>query len=146
MSAPDIDESILTSEERAIYGPRADQLIPEAEGMPSATGVGVDTRWIDAALHARPDLVNDFRASLAVGSPDDPVAAIATLHKESSTLFDSFSVLTAGAYLMNPEVKRLIGYPGQEDRPITGDDLPEYLDMLEQVVLRGPVYRPTLKR
>ena len=66
------------------------------------------------------------------------------MHRDAAELFDAFSVLTAGAYLMNPEVKKLIGYPGQEERPITAEDLPDYLEMLEQVVLRGPVYRPTL--
>lgn len=144
MTMGDVDETILTPQEREIFGPRADELIPAAEGMPAATAVGVHTAWIDEALSARPDLVNDFHASLALGSPDDPVAAIETLHRDSPELFDAFSVLTAGAYLMNPEVKRLIGYPGQEERPITGDDLPDYLEMLEQVVLRGPVYRATL--
>ena len=144
MTTGDVDETILTEQERSIYGPRADQLIPEAEGMPAATAVGVHTTWIDHALSARPDLINDFHASLALGSPDDPAAAIETLHRDAAELFDAFSVLTAGAYLMNPDVKKLIGYPGQEERPITGEDLPDYLEMLEQVVLRGPVYRPTL--
>jgi len=139
-----IDESILTAEERAIYGPRADVLIPEAEDMPSASGAGVHTHWIDEALAARPDLINSFRQALAVGDPDNPAAAVEAMHGEAAELFDAFSVLTAGAYLMNPEVKTLIGYPGQEERAIVGDDVPTYIDLLEHVVDRGPVYRPTI--
>lgn len=136
------DSSILSDREREIYGPRADVLIPDSEGMPSATQADVHTVWIDTALAARPDLVNDFRASLALGDEDDPEAAIEALHAEGS-LFDAFSVLTAGAYFMNPQIKRRIGYPGQEARPVTGDDVPTYIDMLEKVVDRGPIYTPT---
>jgi hypothetical protein len=139
----DTDSSILTDQERAVYGPRADILIPDAEGMPSASQVGVHTQWIDVALAARRDLVNDFHASLAVGTLEDPQGAVEALHQQSA-LFDAFSVLTAGAYLMIPEIKQRIGYPGQESRPISGDDVPEYIDMLEAVVMRGNIFRPTI--
>jgi hypothetical protein len=138
-----IDESILTAQEREIYAPRADVLIPDAEGMPAASAAAVHTHWIDEALAARPDLVNDFREALAIGG-GDPAAAVEQLHKTEPELFDAFSVLTAGAYLMNPDVKTLIGYPGQEERPITSDDVGDYFDLLERVVERGPVHRPTL--
>lgn len=140
------DESVLTDDERAVFGPRADVLIPHAENMPSATEVGVHTEWIDHALAARPDLVNAFRLALQIGQADDPEGAVEALHGEKAELFDAFSVLTAGAYLMNPQVRKLIGYPGQESRPVSGDDMPEYIDMLEHVVLRGPAHRPTVVR
>jgi len=139
-----VDSSILTPEERAVYGPRANILIPAAEGMPSATEVSVDTVWIDEALAARPDLVNAFRESLATDKAQEAAVAVENLHRDAPELFDAFGVLTAGAYLMNPQVKALIGYPGQEAREIVGDDVPEYVDMLEKVVDRGGVYRPTL--
>jgi hypothetical protein len=136
--------SHLTDEEREIFGARADILIPESEGMPSATRVRTHHEWIDVALTARPDLLDQFKASLAIGPKDDPVAGVDQVHKSSPEAFDAFSVLTSGAYLMIPEVKALIGYPGQEPRPVEGDDVPEYIDMLEKVVERGPVYRPTV--
>jgi len=139
-----LNDTALTDAERALYGARADILIPDAEGMPSASQVGTHTTWIDAALAARPDLAEDFKASLTVGSQDDPSGAIAELHRVAPTQFDAFSLLTSGAYLMCPEVKALIGYPGQEARLVVGDDIPEYIGMLEKVVERGPVYRPTV--
>lgn len=141
-----IDESVLTAEERALYGPRADVLIPNAEGMPAASEVNVHTEWIDQALAARPDLLAPFREALQIGSASEPEAAIEALHGERAELFDAFSVLTAGAYLMHPEVKKLIGYPGQEERPVTSDDTGDYIGMLEEVVMRGPVFRPTVLR
>jgi hypothetical protein len=138
------NDSSLSDAERTVYGARADVLIPGAEGMPSATQVGTHTSWIDEALVARPDLVVDFKASLHIGPADDPAAAIAELHRTQPLLFDAFSILTSGAYLMCPDVKQIIGYPGQEERPVTGDDVPDYIDMLENVAARGPVYRPTV--
>lgn len=140
--SPDTPE-LLSDEERQILGARADILIPASEGMPAATSVETQFTWIDHALQARPDLLEPLRTSLRFGSPDDPASAITGLHRDRPELFDAFSVLVAGAYLMVPEVKRRIGYPGQEDRPISGDDTPLYVDMLEAVVERGPVYRPT---
>lgn len=136
--------SPLTESEREIFGPRADVLIPNSEGMPSAVMADVHTVWIDKALAARPDLLDSFRESLTVGG-DDPHEAIEALHRRAE-LFDAFSVLSAGAYFMNPDIRERIGYPGQENRAVTGDDVPKYIEMLERVVDRGPIYRPTVEQ
>jgi len=44
---------------------------------------------------------------------------------------------------MNPKVREALGYHGQLPRPI--DPHPDYLDegLLQQVIARGPIYRPT---
>ena len=49
------------------------------------------------------------------------------------------------AYFLNPDMRAAIGYPGLEARPIDPDAAPDYLDdgLLDSVVSRGPVYRPT---
>jgi hypothetical protein len=57
-------------------------------------------------------------------------------------------VLTAvvpGAYFMNPAIREAIGYPGLERRPIDESAEPDYNQdgLLDSVVARGPVYRPT---
>jgi hypothetical protein len=48
-----------------------------------------------------------------------------------------------GAYFLNPDVRRAIGYEGQTGRAI--DPHPDYLDdgLLDAVIARGPIYRPT---
>ncbi|MBB5152882.1 hypothetical protein [Saccharopolyspora phatthalungensis] len=134
----------LTDHERDICGARADVLIPNAAGMPAATQMDVHSIWIEHALGARPDLADRFRASLAEAVDEPPAEAIETLHKNSPELFDAFSVLVAGAYLMSPEVRALIGYPGQENRPVANDEVKTYIHLLERVVQRGPIYRPTV--
>ena len=42
-------------------------------------------------------------------------------------------------------VRAAIGYPGLEARPIDPDAAPDYLEdgLLDSVIARGPVYRPT---
>jgi len=42
------------------YSALANELIPAAEGMPSASEADVPTTWINTALGYRPDLVEAF--------------------------------------------------------------------------------------
>ena len=61
---------------------------------------------------------------------------------------EGWGVLTAvvpGAYFLNPAIREAIGYPGVEARPIDPDAPPDYLEdgLLDSVIARGPVYRPT---
>lgn len=133
----------LSGNQRQTYGRIADVLICEADGMPSATQVEVHTRWIDEALRLRPDLRDglDTAIELARTAPDVR-QALSRLALERPDVFTALGTLTAGAYYMDDRVRALMGYPGQEQRRLV-DDTEEYLDLLERVVDRGPVYRPT---
>ena len=46
---------------------------------------------------------------------------------------------------MHPEVKARLGYPGQAAREVNVGGFPEYVSegLLERVVERGSIYRPT---
>ena len=101
----------------------ADQLIPGEDGMPSASEAGATGRWLDAVLAARPDL----REPLERLDPEATIAALA----ESAIV---------AAYYFNPEVCERIGYQGQRALPLGP---PDHEDLLDSVVARGPVYRPT---
>jgi len=135
---------MLNEEFRSIYSGMADELIPRAEGMPSASDARVPTEWIDRALDYRPDLQDGFLRALNYGKNKNPREAIQDLNTQDSEAFDCLGVLTSGAYFLNPEVKKLIGYPGQVPSP-ANDDLDAYSGMLAKVLERGPVYRPTVK-
>ena len=140
MTHSEESDTYLSGTDREVYGRLADQLIPEDPELPSATAAEVHSRWIDEALRIRPDLVDDMRTAIEVGSGIDAAEAVAVLHAEHPAVFDSIGTLTAGAYFLNPEVRRLIGYPGQVPLPIR-DDVDSYFDMLVNVVERGQVYR-----
>jgi hypothetical protein len=53
--------------------------------------------------------------------------------------------VVAGAYFLNPEVRKAVGYGGQLQVPIVAEDPPDYEQdgLLASVVARGPIYRPT---
>lgn len=135
---------MLTAAQMEIYGPLADVLIPESEGMPSATQAEVPTVWINKALEYRPDLLERFLAALETCRGQDPSNALEWLNKNDTSSFDALGVLTSGAYFLNPDIKRKIGYPGQQPVPAR-DDSDTYLDLLSVVAERGPIYRPTIR-
>lgn len=134
------ETSSLTAEQRQRYAELADILIPQAEGMPSASEAEVHTRWLDEALRARPDLVPGVRLTLELSAGVPASEAIELLNSEHTPVFDAFGTITAGAYFLNPDVKERIGYPGQVPQPVV-DDVESYLDLLENVVERGAIYR-----
>jgi hypothetical protein len=133
---------MISDAQRAQLGAIADVLIPAGSGMPSASEAGVAGQYLDEVLAARPDLAEPLAAALAsVHGAADPVAAL-------RADLGAWMVVTAvvpAAYFLNPAMREAIGYPGLEARPIDPDAAPDYLDdgLLDSVVARGPVYRPT---
>jgi hypothetical protein len=132
----------MNDQQRAQLAAIAAVLIPAGSGMPSASEAGVAGQYLDEVLAARPDLAEPLAAALAsVEDAGDPVAAL----REH---LDAWMVVTAvvpAAYFLNPAMREAIGYPGLEARPIDPDAAPDYLEdgLLDSVVARGPVYRPT---
>ena len=63
----------------------------------------------------------------------------------SADRFEVLSGLLAAAYLLIPEVRTAIGYPGQANRPPRFDEAVEQVmsGILDPVIDRGPVYRTT---
>jgi hypothetical protein len=131
---------MLTDDERHLFSDIADILIPEAEGMPSASQAGVPDRYLDEALGYRPDLADGLRAALDAAGGLTAQAAVERLNSEHIPAFEALGTLLAGAYFLNPEVRALIGYPGQVPTP-PKDDLDTYVHLLENVVERGQVFR-----
>src|SRR4051812_889057 len=134
----------INQEERLLLAQLADELIPAGDGMPAASKAGVAGQWLDAVLAARPDLAAPLK-SLLKRALDFPAAAESVNHFRSHDpeAFGVLAEITAAAYFMNPEVQRVIGYTGQTPQPI--DPRLDYLDdeLLEPVIRRGAIYRPT---
>jgi hypothetical protein len=132
----------LSTQRRAQLGAIADQLIPAGSGMPSASEAGVAGQYLDEVLAARPDLVEPLEAALAsVEGAWDPIAAL----RADAGAWGVITAIVPAAYFLNPAMREAIGYPGLEARPIDPDAAPDYLEdgLLDSVVARGPVYRPT---
>ncbi len=134
----------LSDSQRAQLGAIADELIPAGGGMPSASEAGVSGQYLDDVLTSLPDLRDALDTTLAAVDGLEPAEAIAVLRQDPA----GWGVLTAvvpAAYFMNPAIREAIGYPGLERRPIDESAPPDYNQdgLLDSVIGRGPVYRPT---
>ncbi len=123
----------------------ADVLIPAAEGMPAASEVGVHGATLDRILTLRPDLTERLMRGLRAASGHKAEEVARRLNAEDPDALSAIGLAASAAYYMQPRVRELIGYPGQESRPGDPDEVPEYVSngMLQQVIDRGPIFRPT---
>jgi len=129
--------------ERAVLAGLADILIPASEGFPSASEAGVAAEGLEQVLSFRPDLLPELKTLLAAAQGRPPAEVVAELQKNDPARFGLLTELVPGAYFLNPRVRAKIGYNGQEPRPI--NPRPDYLDdgLLQSVIERGLIYRPT---
>jgi len=129
--------------ERSLLAGLADQLIPAGEGFPGASGAGVTGEGLDHVLEFRPDLGPPLKKVLAAADGRSASEFVAYLKENDPAGFGVLAELVPGAYFLNPEVRERLGYHGQTPRPI--DPHPDYLDdgLLQSVIDRGPIYRPT---
>lgn len=137
--------SPLSETDRENFMAIADFLIPEGEGMPSASQVGVHDELIDRVLAVRVDLIEPLlRGVRAIAGLGGEVGAN-QLNENDAEAFHAISLAASAGYYMCPRVRQLIGYPGQESRPFDPDKTVDYLDdgLLQPVIDRGPIYRPT---
>ena len=134
------DADALDPRLRATLARLADQLIPEAGGMPSASAAGVAADGLDRVLASRPDLLDPLLALLDRAGDGEPAATVERIQRDQLSDFDALFVAAAGAYYTSTEVRRMIGYTGQMARPVDSSAGIEE-DLLEPVRQRGPCYR-----
>ncbi len=129
--------------ERALLAELADVLIPAAGGRPSASQADVAGQWLDAVLIARPDLDGRLKDVLEKAHDGTPNDVVTDLRANDPDAFAVLAEIVPGAYFSNPDVQRSVGYAGQEPRPM--DPRPDYMEdgLLESVIRRGRIYRPT---
>jgi len=133
----------INHDERAVLAGLADVLIPAGSGLPSASEAGVADGWLDAVLTARPDLAGGLRELLHRARDRTPADFVAELRAHDPSAFGILAEIVPNAYFMNPAVREAIGYSGQGPRPL--DPRADYMEdgLLESVLRRGPIYRPT---
>jgi hypothetical protein len=142
MSVDASRQFVLDNDARQMLLVLADLLIPTSQRMPSASQAGVGGEWIDRAIAARADWADALVALLQKARGQEPRKVLAELQTSDPASFTMLTELVAGAYFMNPAVRKLIGYPGQQSVPIAETPEAELQELLEPVVRRGPIYRP----
>jgi hypothetical protein len=131
----------FSQSERELLARLADLLIPAGDGHPSASAADVAGQGLDQVLTTCPEMTAGLRDVVAKADGRGPAEAVASLRANDPAAFGVLSEFAAGAYFMNPQVRQAVGYGGQMARAI--DPEPDYLDLLESVVQRGPIYRAT---
>lgn len=129
--------------ERERLAALADVLIPAADGMPSASQADVSGVWLDEVLKARPDLASGLKTLLHESLAYGAAAFVARLQSNRSESLQVLAEVVPGAYFLNPEVRKALGYHGQTAQMI--DPRPDYMEdgLLASVIQRGPIYRAT---
>lgn len=122
----------------------ADELLVPVPDLPVPSQTLADGALLHTALDVRSDqrdLVERACRLLAARTP--PYAR--HLFEHDNNAFHAVANLVAGAYLMSAEVRTRIGYPGQARRPAHLEEAADQLsdDILDPVLSRGPIYRPT---
>ena len=133
----------LDAHQRAALAALADVLIPAGDGFPSASQAGVAAEGLDQVISFQPEIATALMKVLEQSKDRTPAEAVVNLQKNHPTAFGVLAEFVAGAYFLNPLVRARLGYAGQGPVPISPH--PDYLDdgLLQSVLSRGPVYRPT---
>jgi hypothetical protein len=122
----------------------ADFLIPAFGKMPKFSDV---CSYVDVqkSLDFRADLKEGFVRGLATDLASGAEAHLEMLNKVDGEAFTAITTVAIATYYMNPTVRGLIGYPGQESVSYDSKETQVYLTngSLGRVVARGRKYRPT---
>ena len=135
----------LSDRDRETFGAIADVLIPAAEGMPAASQIGVQGAALDHVLSLRPELRPALERGLAACAGAEPTAAAEALNRDDPEALGAIGLIASAIYYMDPDVRKRLGYPGQEQRPARDEEEGDYLrdDLLQSVIDRGAIYRRT---
>ena len=133
----------IENHERKILAALADVLIPASDDFPSASQAGVANELLDTVLVSRPDLLEGLLKILKDAADRNPQEFMNELRVRDEVAYGILTELVPGAYFLNEQVRAQLKYDGQSPRPI--DPHADYLDddLLQRVIDRGPVFRPT---
>jgi hypothetical protein len=137
----------LTPAQHEVLAAVGDLLIPAVGEDPSFTQApGIQDR-LRTAIAARGEQFDLLAATLdglgpADGGLDGRLRALHAAGSDQDDRFVLLSSVVAGAYLLVPEVRQRIGYPGQGRDPAGIEEAADELSdgILDPVIERGPVW------
>jgi hypothetical protein len=123
----------------------ADCLIPADGPNPKASDAVDYTSYLQLSLGARTDVFDAVISGMEklADVPDGELwDALKQMSADDKFTFDPLSSILAGAYFMTPQIKELIGYPGQHRDPAPIDAAANELatGILDPVFERGHFY------
>ncbi|MEZ5924300.1 MAG: hypothetical protein R3D57_07925 [Hyphomicrobiaceae bacterium] len=130
----------LEPEIRRLIAWLAKHMIPPSDTMPGANQIDLAEAPLNLVLKYRPDLASRLCSLPAVHPGDDCKAYLRLLEARQPVLYQALLHAILGAYYMHPEVKRRLGYHGQQALTLPrggfgGEEL------IEQLLSQPPRYR-----
>ncbi|MER8830676.1 hypothetical protein NKH73_07550 [Mesorhizobium sp. M0938] len=131
------------SKENAFFA-LADFLIPAHGKMPKFSDVCTYAD-VEKSLDFRIDLKEGFARAIATDPSTGAEAHLEKINRQDGEAFSAITTIAIATYYMNPRVRELIGYPGQENVQYDSKATQIYLTngSLGHVIARGRKYRPT---
>src|SRR5262245_29192133 len=113
--------------------------------MPSASAAAVAEEGLNQVLAAVPSLGAPLADVLSRAGGREAAEVVASLAQTDPAAYGLLTEVVTAAYFMNPDVRKAVGYAGQGPAPL--DPRVDYMEdgLLESVINRGPMYRPTPK-
>ena len=113
--------------------------------MLPASFFSVAEEGLDQVLAAVPSLGASLVDVLGGAQGREPSEVVASLARSDPAAYGVLTEVVTAAYFMNPDVRKAVGYTGQGPSPL--DPRVDYMEdgLLESVIKRGPIYRPTPK-
>lgn len=132
--------STLGPDRRAFIAPLAEAMIPRSQGMPGASDIALVNAPLDRVLKHRPDLATSLDTLPDAADDESAEAYLARLEERTPNAYQALLQAVLGAYYMHPEVKRCLGYQGQQAQTLPrggfgGEDL------IEPLLGQRPRYR-----
>jgi choline dehydrogenase-like flavoprotein len=104
-------------------------LIPAGDTMPSAGEVGVSDALLDRVVTAVPSLAGALSAALDTDVAEEDIGSwLEGLSRRDPARYGSLVLAVAGAYYLDPGVRRRLGYQGQVPQPVRPAAFPEYVE------------------
>jgi hypothetical protein len=135
-------ERELTPAEVAMLIAIGDVLIPASPTMPAPSQIEDFAGWLNRAMLALPHAfvtITGALADFAQAAAEVDAVSVRALSDSEPATFQAVSTVIAGAYLMVPDVRRRIGYPGQERNHPRFDEAADELatGIMDPVLGRG---------
>jgi hypothetical protein len=151
LSVPRIRKTLprpLTADELATLTDLADRLCGPSDRVAPPSQHDEFPAMLDLALATRDDSFEAITtASATAQNSADRSAWLRSLYDGDPKVFQALSAVLAGAYLMVPQVREAVGYPGQHRNPAKLEEAVDEISdgILDPVLERGHFFVPTPK-
>lgn len=139
------DPESMTKQERDLFRVMADLLIPNADGMPAASDVGVHEDGIALVIEKRPDLAEPLGTIIEDMRVQGPPSSLTEFQERYPNDWAQIGEAVAGAYFLHPDVASRIGYERRQRIPLGDpqDLIEELTELTADVSARGFIWRST---